>query len=251
MNTKIKQIAISGGNGNMGMLLSDLIDQSKSFEISGIYDPVSNSQKYNNFATYSDIKADYLFEFSPADKINENINNQLNHKNKFSLIVGSSGLTHESLESLKKLSKHKLVIVIPNFSIGASYQKLISVLLSEEFSNKYIVEKHHLNKKDAPSGTSIDLAQSINTENNKINDNDTSNTFNIINNVQIESIRSDEYLAEQIVNMSNEHEIFNTEHIVKDRKAYLSGINLVLENLEKLNGFYFGLESIIKDRFKI
>ena len=251
MNTKIKQIAISGGNGNMGMLLSDLIDRNKSYEISGIYDPASNSQKYNNFATYSDIKADYLFEFSPADKINENINNQLNNENNYSLIVGSSGLTDESIDNLKKLSKNKLVIVIPNFSIGASYQKLISILIAEEFSNKNIVEKHHSNKKDKPSGTSIDVAKSINTEKNKITDSDTKNNFNIINNLKIESIRSDEYLAEQIVNMSNEHEIFNTEHIVKDRKAYLSGINLVLDNLEKLDGYYFGLESIIKDRFKI
>ena len=174
-----------------------------------------------------------------------------NNENNYSLIVGSSGLTDESIDNLKKLSKNKLVIVIPNFSIGASYQKLISILIAEEFSNKNIVEKHHSNKKDKPSGTSIDIAKSINTEKNKITDSDTENNFNIINNLKIESIRSDEYLAEQIVNMSNEHEIFNTEHIVKDRKAYLSGINLVLDNLEKLDGYYFGLESIIKDRFKI
>ena len=69
--------------------------------------------------------------------------------------------------------------------------------------------------------------------------------------VQIESLRSDDYLAEQIVNMSNENETFSIEHIVKDRKAYISGINLLLNNLENLNGFYFGLESILKDRFKI
>ena len=62
---------------------------------------------------------------------------------------------------------------------------------------------------------------------------------------------SDEFLAEQIVNMSNEYEIFNTEHIVHDRKAYLSGINLVLDSLEDLAGYYFGLESILKNRFKI
>ena len=82
-------------------------------------------------------------------------------------------------------------------------------------------------------------------------ENETENILNIINNIQIESIRSDEYLAEQIVNMSNESEIFITEHIVKDRKAYLSGINLVLNNLSILDGYYFGLESILKDRFKI
>ena len=128
---------------------------------------------------------------------------------------------------------------------------MISVILSEEFENKHIIEKHHSNKKDAPSGTAIDLANNIETKNNNISETDTENILNIINNIQIESIRSDEFLAEQIVNMSNESEVFITEHIVKDRKAYISGINLVLDNLPSLDGYYFGLESILKDRFKI
>ncbi len=251
MGSNIKTIAISGGNGKMGTLLSDLIDKNKSYEISGVYDPVSNSDKYLNFQNYNEIKAHYLFEFSPADQVNENIKYQLDKNINYGLIVGSSGLTNESIDILKKISKNRLVIIIPNFSIGASYQKMISVILSEEFENKHIIEKHHSNKKDAPSGTAIDLANNIETKNNSISETDTENILNIINNIQIESIRSDEFLAEQIVNMSNESEIFITEHIVKDRKAYLSGINLVLDNLPSLDGYYFGLESILKDRFKI
>ncbi len=251
MENKIKKIAISGGNGNMGRLLCDLIESNKSYGISGVYDPVSNSDKYHNFENYNEIKTDYLFEFSPADKINDNIKYQLDKNIKYGLIVGSSGLTKKSIDILKKISEYRLVIIIPNFSIGASYQKMISVILSEEFENKEIIEKHHSNKKDSPSGTAIDLANNIHTENNSLSEKDTGNILNIINNVQIESIRSDDYLAEQIVNMSNEYELFKTEHIVKDRKAYLTGINLVLNNLELLDGFYFGLESIIKNRFKI
>lgn len=251
MEKKIKEIAISGGNGKMGILISDLIDKNVSYKISGIYDPVSKSDKYHNFENYTEISADYLFEFSPSDKINENIKYQLDGNNKYGLIVGSSGLTNNTIDALKNVSKNKLVVIIPNFSIGASYQKMFSIILSEEFKNKNIIEKHHSNKKDAPSGTAIDLAKNIQTEYNNISKNDTGNILNIINNVQIESLRSDDYLAEQIVNMSNENETFSIEHIVKDRKAYISGINLLLNNLENLNGFYFGLESILKDRFKI
>ncbi len=251
MGSSIKTIAISGGNGKMGRLLSDLIDNNKSYEISGVYDPLSNNDKYPNFQNYNEIKAHYLFEFSPSDQVNVNIKYQLDKNINYGLIVGSSGLTNESIEILKKISEHRLVIIIPNFSIGASYQKMISVILSEEFENKHIIEKHHSNKKDAPSGTAIDLAKNIETENNNISESETKNILNIVNNIQIESIRSDEFLAEQIVNMSNESEIFITEHIVKDRKAYLSGINLVLNNLPMLDGYYFGLESILKDRFKI
>ena len=251
MTDNIKKIAISGGNGKMGKLLSEHIKSKDLFEISGIYDPISQSKEYKNYKDYKEVEADYLFEFSPSNKINENIDFLFNEQLNFGIIIGSSGISEKSIEKLKTLGESSLVVVIPNFSIGASYQKLISIILSDEFVNKDIIEKHHSQKNDSPSGTAIDLANSINSKNNVIDDQKSSNEINIINNIKIESVRSDYVLAEQIVNMSNEFEIFNTEHIVNDRKAYLSGINLVLDSLEDLDGYYFGLESILKNRFKI
>ena len=251
MTDNIKKIAISGGNGKMGKLLSEHIKSKDLFEISGIYDPISLSENYKNYKNYKEVEADYLFEFSPSNKINENIEILCNEQLNFGIIIGSSGISEKSIEKLKTLGENSLVVVIPNFSIGASYQKLISVILSDEFVNKDIIEKHHSQKKDEPSGTAIDLANSINSKNNVIDDINSENKINVINNVKIESVRSDDFLAEQIVNMSNEYEIFNTEHIVNDRKAYLSGINLVLDSVEELDGYYFGLESILKNRFKI
>ena len=251
MTDNIKKIAISGGNGKMGKLLSEHIKSKDLFEISGIYDPISQSKEYKNYKDYKEVEADYLFEFSPSNKINDNIDFLFNEQLNFGIIIGSSGISEKSIEKLKTLGDSSLVVVIPNFSIGASYQKLISIILSDEFVNKDIIEKHHSQKNDSPSGTAIDLANSINSKNNVIDDQKSSNEINIINNIKIESVRSDYVLAEQIVNMSNEFEIFNTEHIVNDRKAYLSGINLVLDSLEDLDGYYFGLESILKNRFKI
>ena len=251
MIDNIKKIAISGGNGKMGNLLSEHIKSKDSFEVSGIYDPIAESKEYKNFKAIKEVEADYLFEFSPSNKINENIEILCKEQVNFGIIIGSSGISEESIEKLKGLGERLLVVVIPNFSIGASYQKLMSVILSDVFVNKNIIEKHHSQKKDAPSGTAIDLANNINSKNNEINEQKSENIINVINNIKIESIRSDEFLAEQIVNMSNEYEIFNTEHIVHDRKAYLSGINLVLDSLKDLDGYYFGLESILKNRFKI
>jgi len=251
MIDNIKKIAISGGNGKMGKLLSEHIKSKDLFEISGIYDPISQSKEYKNYKDYKEVEADYLFEFSPSSKINENIEILCNEQLNFGLIIGSSGISEKSIEKLKTLGESSLVVVIPNFSIGASYQKLISVILSDEFVNKDIIEKHHSQKNDAPSGTAIDMANSINSKNNVIDDQKSENKITVINNIKIESVRSDDVLAEQIVNMSNEFEIFNTEHIVNDRKAYLSGINLVLDSIEDLDGYYFGLESILKNRFKI
>ena len=72
MIDNIKKIAISGGNGKMGNLLSEHIKSKDLFEVSGIYDPISESKEYKNFKDYKKVEADYLFEFSPSNKINEN-----------------------------------------------------------------------------------------------------------------------------------------------------------------------------------
>ena len=118
-----------------------------------------------------------------------------------------------------------------NFSIGSIFQKLISQKIQYDFEKVYITEKHHSNKIDSPSGTSLDLISSLDKEN-----------------ISIDSIRSDEYMAEQIVSFKNKNEELNIEHIVTDRNAYLTGINLVLESLSSMKGYYFGLEKILKNK---
>ena len=101
MIDNIKKIAISGGNGKMGKLLSEHIKGKDSFEVSGIYDPISNSKEYKNFKDYKEVKADFLFEFSPSNKINENLEILCNEQINFGIIIGSSGISEESIEKLK------------------------------------------------------------------------------------------------------------------------------------------------------
>ena len=64
-------------------------------------------------------------------------------------------------------------------------------------------------------------------------------------------MRGDEYLAEQIVNFVDDYESFHLEHKVNDRRAYLYGMKIVLDQYNELNGFNLGLENIIADKIKI
>tara|TARA_B100000427_G_scaffold180981_1_gene150484 strand:- start:9 stop:713 length:705 start_codon:yes stop_codon:yes gene_type:complete len=228
------QIAIAGGNGKMGTLLSELIESKDCFEISGIYDPRNKSDKYITWENYSDIEGDYLFVFVPANYLEGFVKNYVQYidKVKKGIVIGSSGEFTSQIKHWWVDRHEKTVCVIPNFSIGAMYQKLVARKVKNDFKNIDITEKHHTKKADKPSGTSIDLVKSLNSQEN----------------IQINSIRSDDVLAEQIVSFKNEFEIFNTEHIVTDRKAYLTGLNLVLDKLESLNGYYHGLEKILNKR---
>ena len=255
MSNNIK-IAISGGLGKMGMLVSNHIHSKKGYEISGIYDPkakVGSNDFFNNFQTINDIAADYIFEFSPANAINKNI--LLYHSMDVNLIIGSSGLSDESINLLKRKSRSNLICVIPNFSIGSAYQKLFAQDLNMFYDNVRIFETHNENKKDAPSGTSVDLANSLNPSKNIVELSDDRKedeyfTESIINNINIESSRVPNAVAEQTVEFTNDYESFSIEHRVNDRQAYLQGIDIVLNSLQKIKkpGYISGLEHfLIKD----
>ena len=243
-----KTVLISGGAGKMGTLIIDYLSSQDNYEIIGIYDPSYTQSDYPSIENIDDNYPDYILEFSPASAVNENLQKWI--KTTSNLIIGSSGISKETLSVLKTLDQKRKVVVIPNFSIGAAYQKLLSIALSKNFKNINIIERHHINKQDAPSGTSSDLASSIfEISSNKIDGHD--GEHNNVNGINIYSERGEEFLAEQIVNFESEYESISLEHIVNDRSAYLYGVSLVFDEIDNLNNFTHGLETILAQKISI
>ena len=243
-----KTVLISGGAGSMGQLVSDYINSRNDFIMTGIHDPNYDGQEYKIYKDLTKIEEDIVVEFSPASVINKNIEQLLDSN--VDLIIGSSGVSPKMLSKLKKTTDRK-IIIIPNFSIGAAYQKLFAVALSENFHSVNITEKHHVKKQDAPSGTAIDLANSLPSELISHKKNGDFYQTNQINNKNIYSLRDDVFLAEQEVDFENEFESLNLDHKVNDRKAYLYGVKVVLDLYNDLQGFSLGLENLIAKKINI
>ena len=241
-------VLISGGAGSMGQLVSSYINSRDDFTQSAIHDPNYQGQEYKIYKDLTSIEEDVVFEFSPASVINENIMALL--KSDANIIIGSSGVSSEMLSKLKTITDRK-VIVIPNFSIGAAYQKLFAIALSDKFNSVNIFEKHHSKKQDAPSGTAIDLVNSLPSELNSHEQDGDFYQINNVNNKNVFSLRDDKFLAEQEVDFVNEYESFNLDHKVYDRKAYLYGVKVVLDLYNDLEGFNLGLENLIAKKINI
>ena len=241
-------VLISGGAGAMGQLVSDYINTRDDFNLKAIHDPNYKGQQYKIYKDLTNIEEDIVLEFSPASIINENIDSLLNSN--ADLIIGSSGVSSDMISKLKTITDKK-IIVIPNFSIGAAYQKLFSLALSDNFDSVNITEKHHSKKQDAPSGTAIDLAKTLPSE---LDSHDKDGDFYQVNNLSnknIYSLRDDKFLAEQEVDFVNAYESFNLDHKVNDRKAYLFGIKVVLDLYNEIEGFNLGLENLIAKKINI
>tara|TARA_B100001559_G_scaffold270703_1_gene238844 strand:+ start:10048 stop:10827 length:780 start_codon:yes stop_codon:yes gene_type:complete len=161
-------------------------------------------------------------------------------KNKIPLVLASTGHSEEQLKKLEKLSMKVPVLKAPNLSTGISFFKaqLLKSIISDISSkaiggrlnptelNIRIIETHHKNKKDAPSGTALDLKEYIN-KNLKLD-------FEI----EIESIRDESSVGKHEVIFKIKNEEFKVSHNALSRDIFGEGIIVALHILKKKPGIY-------------
>ncbi len=145
-------------------------------------------------------------------------------------LIGTSGLSLEQINELSGLCQQKKLggIVAPNFSLGAAFIHKMVTELSQYYEDKSIVEFHHAQKKDKPSGTSRHTASLM-----KIDEG------------QIASVRSNSFLAKQQVFLSSPFERIVIDHESFDRQSYIKGIELCLRKIIELDYLAVGLENLI------
>ncbi|AKA71865.1 4-hydroxy-tetrahydrodipicolinate reductase [Clostridium scatologenes] len=158
------KIILSGCNGKMGKVISKLVDSSSELTIVAGID--KNTEKIN-FPVFSDISkctvdADVILDFSRPDAL-EGLLKYSKEKN-IGIVLCTTGYTKEQIDEINKASKEIPVFRSANMSIGINVinkvLRNISELLYKDFDIE-IIEKHHNQKVDAPSGTAILLGNTI------------------------------------------------------------------------------------------
>lgn len=160
------RIILNGCGGKMGKVISEVAKSLPNVEIAaGIDKYASNGNTiYPVFATISEcnIEADVILDFSRPDAL-EDLITYAKDKN-LPLVLCTTGYTPEQLNKISETSHTLPVFRSANMSIGInvinSMLKKISALLYENYDIE-IIEKHHNQKVDSPSGTALLLANTI------------------------------------------------------------------------------------------
>jgi 4-hydroxy-tetrahydrodipicolinate reductase len=148
---------------------------------------------------------------------------------------------------LSKLSRYneRRVVIVPNFTLGVNLMLRILKDACKVYKNAEIIELHHDKKIDAPSGTAIHTSHLI-SQNMKPDippgaKDESRGKF--VENIPVHAIRLPGLLAHQEVIFGGPGEVFTIRHDTTDRDAFLNGIYLAIENLEKLEpGLTVGLD---------
>ena len=155
------KIVLNGCSGKMGKMITECTSQFKNLEIVAGIDKFKSDALYPIFESPQDLNLDYdvLLDFSRADALHDLLN--LTEKTQKPLVICSTGFTPEDITLITEKSKSLKLFRSGNMSFGIN---LISSLLKKITPMLYgnydieIVEKHHNQKVDAPSGTAIMLA---------------------------------------------------------------------------------------------
>lgn len=161
------KIILNGCNGKMGRVITDIVTRRNDCAIvAGVDRELTQSGPYPVFQSLKDIHvaADVVIDFSNPAALNDLCD--FCQTRGLGIVIATTGFTAEQVQQIQALAKQVPVFFSFNMSLGINLlaelvRKAASVL--EGFDIE-IIEKHHSQKIDAPSGTALMLADEINAE---------------------------------------------------------------------------------------
>lgn len=245
-------IAVCGANGKMGQEVIKAVKNAGDMTIVAKID-INNGE----FATIKDAKdsvnIDILIDFTQPKSIYENALYCLH--NNINIVIGTTGLSDAQIEELKNLSEEKKTgcFIAPNFSTGAVLMMKFAKIAAKYFNNAEIIELHHNQKKDAPSGTAVKTAALMAEVNDNFTEGNCAETETIegargagsYNNIHIHSVRMPGFMASQEVIFGSNGQTLRIKHDSTDRECYMPGVLLAVRYINEHKSFVYGLDNIL------
>ena len=243
--------AIDTNKKNNGENISQLLNLKKSdvFVSNDLEGSLcSISQDYRN----EEIKP-VLVDFTHPDSVYENTRSAIAYG--ISPVVGTTGLTPSQINDLAIFTQKANIgcAIIPNFSVGMVLLQQAASVAAKFYDNIELIEMHHNQKADSPSGTCIKTAEMIEEYPKKYNQSLVKETESLKgvrggvrdSGLNIHSIRLPGLLAHQVVIMGSPGETYTIKHDTIDRKAYMPGVLQAIRKIGKFDSLIYGLEKLI------
>ena len=235
-------VLINGINGKMGQVLLNEINNTENMKV------VAGISKNDN---YSDIKekVDVIIDFSSP----EGTLNILEYakKNNIPTVIATTGFTKEEQDKIIEYSKKIPVFQSSNMSFEINLMCDIVAKLAKQLTNSdiEIVETHHRNKVDAPSGTALMLANSINNTNDReyVYERHSKKQKRTDREIGISSIRGGTEVGKHSVFFFGDNESFEITHTVNSRSIFAKGAIKAAKYLIKQPKGFYNMENIIKE----
>ena len=192
-----------------------------------------------------------MVDFTAPDAVKDNVRIAL--KKHVACVVGTTGLTPSDLADVGALSREHgtPALVAPNFAIGAVLMMEFAAQAAKHFSAAEIIELHHDQKLDAPSGTSLKTAEMMRhiegslVSSDPQKDDDRPPRGQAAGGIRIHSVRLPGLVAHQEVIFGGLGQTLTIRHDSISRDSFLPGVLLAIRKVLSLQGLVYGLERIL------
>ena len=259
----MKKILIAGATGAMGQKAVDLVNSLDGFEITAALAPTLTKENMTDFHLASSVHpyqtldeiedgvADIWIDFTLPSAVYQNVRFALEHGMR--PIVGTTGLTDEQQADLVHLSEEKQVggLIAANFGMSAVLLMKFAQEAAKYFPDVEIIEMHHGDKKDAPSGTALSTAKLIDQVRpaHETNPDETESLTGArggdYHGIKIHSVRLPGYIAHEQVLFGCDGEALTIRQDSFDRQSFMNGVKVALEKVDGLSKLVIGLENIL------
>ena len=175
-------------------------------------------------------------------------------------VIGTTGMTHEQMETLAQAFGESSAncIVAANFAIGAVLMMKFAEIAAPLFESVEIIELHHDNKVDAPSGTALSTAARIAASRGDgiaAKDKTTSELLGARGHltegkIRVHSLRIKGMVAHQEVIFGTTGQTLTIRHDSYDRTSFMPGVLLAIKSVASLEGLTVGLDQIIESALR-
>jgi 4-hydroxy-tetrahydrodipicolinate reductase len=232
-------------------LIVGAVDGADDLEIVGLYGPGHEGEIVGGHTVSDDpgvcAGADVVVESSVPGVVLTNVErwSQLGCH----VVVGTSGVSSAEVEAVWPSDLGCLIV--PNFSIGAVLMMRFAELAAPYFRAAEVIELHHDEKLDAPSGTAtataerIGMANPVQTRRQESTENVPGVRGGQVGGVAVHSVRLPGLLAHQEVLMGNLGEVLTIRHDSTDRVSFMPGVLAAVRHVQSLSGVHVGLESAL------
>lgn len=250
------RIIMHGCNGHMGQVITGIVKEDPDAEIvAGIDLRDDRNNGYPVFQSIKDctVEADAVIDFA-SPKATDALIDYCEEK-KIPVVVCTTGLSPEQLEKIKEASKNVAVLKSANMSLGVNtLLKLLAdaarVLAPAGFDME-IVEKHHKHKLDAPSGTALAMADSL----NEAMGNTYTYTFDRSDRRQerdpkeigISAVRGGNIVGEHEVIFAGLDEVIEFKHTAYSKAVFAKGAVSAAKFLKGKGAGYYDMSDVIKE----
>ena len=203
-------------------------------------------------AAINEVKPDVVVDFTRPDVVMGNLRKMLPLG--VHVVVGTTGFSDADLKEVDELAKaHNTgLLIAPNFALGAVVMMKLACEAAKYFPHVEIIEKHHDNKLDAPSGTAIITAQKI-AEVRKAMQQGNPNEKETMpgargadyEGMKIHSVRLPGYVASQEVIFGGQGETLKISTNPVNRECYMPGVALGCRKICDYTGLVYGLDKLL------